>query len=58
MPAWAARYDRWRARRAGAPAGAGEDAAEAALGLGRIAALHHRPSASHRIHEHIRCLYF
>ena len=45
MPAWAARYDRWRARHAGAPAGAGEDAAEAALGLGRIAALHDRPSA-------------
>ena len=29
-----------------------------ALGLGRTAALHHRLSTSHRIREHIRCLYF
>ena len=30
----------------------------ARLGLGRIVALYYRSSASHRIHEHIRCLSF
>ena len=28
------------------------------MGLGRIVALHHRPSTLYQIHEHIRCLYF
>jgi hypothetical protein len=32
-------------------------AAEVEAGLGRIVALHDRPSTSHQIHERIRCLY-
>ena len=28
------------------------------VGLGRIVALHHRPSTSYQIHEHIRRLFF
>jgi hypothetical protein len=31
---------------------------EVELGLGRIVTLYHRLSNSHRIREHIRCLYF
>jgi hypothetical protein len=31
---------------------------EVACGLGRSAALHHHPPASHQIHEHNRCLCF
>ena len=33
-------------------------AREVALGLGRIIALHHRPSTLHRNRSHIRCLCF
>jgi hypothetical protein len=41
-----------------APADGGVLVVEVWLGRGRIFTLHHRPSTSYQIFEHVRCLYF